>query len=205
MNVSQSEWRVIEDRLQRLSDLLYWQWKMRLAAWRTDSECLTVTAEQCEARTTAYIRSLRYILTVPYTVENRSTVVCERLGIRCIPVLGRCGSRQPRPAKKSKQKATPAPAVQNAPVLPSPGTGRGRGVWGRTGPLPTARPPHPPALPIARQVTVRGTGATRVWGSRRRIGANRGTPSSAMARQNIVCESSTEPGQFVPLGGRFID
>ena len=183
MNVSETEWRITEDRLQRLADLLYWQWKMRLAAWRSDSEGLTVTCEQVEARTTAYIRSLRYVLTVPYTVENRSTVVCESLGIRCIPVPGRrLSTRQPLPAKKPKQKATPVSDVQIAPVL-----GRGTGAI------------HAPVVQNA-PGSGRGTGATRVWGSRRRTGANRGTPSSAMARQNIV-----ESEQFVARGGRFID
>ena len=175
MNVSESEWRIAEDRLQRLADLLFWQWRMRLAAWRGDSEDLRVTCQLVEARTTNYIRSLRYVLTVPYTVENRSTVVCERLGIRCIPVPGRrLSTRQPLPGKEPKQIPPTAP-VSNI----------GSGIRGL------------PATVVPR--SGRGTGATRVWGNRRR-GTNRTTPSSAMARQDSV-----RPEQFDARGGRFID
>ena len=188
MNVTNTEWRVIEDRLQRLSDLLFWQWEMRLDAWKLDNVCLVETAEKCEARTTAYIRYLREVLTVPYAIENRSTVVCERLGIRCIPHRRSRGLRSQssgtpvvprqscpvRPAVAPRRyyphrpkgfpgnnigfnvprKSTPAPAVQTAPAVSSQGTGRGRGMWGRSGPLPTARPPHASYLELFHEGTM---------------------------------------------------
>ena len=87
MNETNSEWCRVRDRLQKLANLLYWQWEMRLAAWRLGNICLDFTAEQCGDRTTQYIRYLRQVMCwLPYTIENRTTVVCSALGIRCPPV-----------------------------------------------------------------------------------------------------------------------
>ena len=96
MNETNSEWCRVRDRLQKLANLLYWQWEMRLAAWRLGNICLDFTAEQCGDRTTQYIRYLRQVMCwLPYTIENRTTVVCLALGIRCLPVRR---SRGPAPA-----------------------------------------------------------------------------------------------------------
>lgn len=235
MNASESQWRITEDRLQKLADLLYWQWRMRLAAWRGNRVELTVTCQQVEDRTTAYIKSLRYVLTVPYTIENRSTVVCERLGIRCIPQSGKRLSPPSSPTKKiaakprglsrklyparpkgfpgnnigfdvSSKKHVPS-GLPPAPVIPSQGTGRGRGILGRTEPLPTCRPPRF----SYEEVFYSGTMI-------RRPGHERGataTPSPAMSSrgrgsgrggsQQKSPTETTEHGQFVARGGRFID
>ena len=119
--------------------------------------CLVETAEVCEARTTAYIRYLREVLTVPYTIENRSTVVCKRLGIRCRPDRRSRGLR-------SQSSGTPVVPRQSCPARPAvvprkfypsrpkgfPGNNIGFNVPREStpapavqpAPLPTARPPH---------------------------------------------------------------
>ena len=103
MDETNSEWCKVRDRLQRLSNLLYWQWEMRLAAWRLGNPCLVYTAELVGARTTRYIRWLRSVMGwVPYTIENRSTVVVSALGIRCLPVRRSWG---PAPASPAEPEA----------------------------------------------------------------------------------------------------
>ena len=86
MDESNPQWKKIRDRLQMLSDMLFWQWAMRLAARRDGTASLIKCAEWCGGRTTRYIRYLRRVMGwVPYVVESRSTVVCPALQIRCLP------------------------------------------------------------------------------------------------------------------------
>ena len=231
MNVSESEWRIIEDRLQRLSDLLAFQWRLRISAWETNNADVEATCTAAEVRTTAYIRELREVLTVPYVIKDRSTVICQRLGIRCHPDVRKHGAavaRKERPRvlkpnrNRDSRKTGTAPAVEPIPVVVpvvpgyvphfvvpvstpvNRGRGRSRGMVPRSITRP-GRPASPPSVlpPIARQGAGRATGATRVWGCRRGFGFARTTPASAIARRNtdLFCDY----GQFVPLGGRFID
>ena len=92
------------------------------------------------------------------------------------------------------------------------GRGRSRGMVPRSvslAPRNITRPGRPMSPPPALALVTShkagcSTGATRVWGSRRGFGYSRTNPALATARRNAQ-ESSCEPGQFVPLGGRFID
>ena len=179
MNVSESEWRIVEDRLQRLSDLLAWQWRLRISAWESKDASVEAISSEAEARTTAYIKELREVLTVPYVIKDRSTVICQRLGIRCHPDTSRHGAAvarkdKPRvlhPNSKGK-KALPTPVVQRVPAtkpvpaakpaafepVQPPVIGRGRmdrldRVPWPTGPnSPVLRRPHgpPPSMPWLR-------------------------------------------------------
>ena len=156
MNVTESEWRVTEDRLQRLSDMLAWQWRLRISAWKTGDASVVATCEEAEARTTAYIKYLREVLTVPYTIQDRSTVICQGLGIRCHPdssqhsaAASRKGkSRVLHPNRKGK-KTPPAPAVEPTPAVEpvqAPVTGRGRGRMDRLDRVPWPTGPNPPVI-----------------------------------------------------------
>ena len=228
MNVSEVEWRIVEDRLQRLSDLLAWQWRLRISAWETKDSSVEATCRAAEARTSEYIRELRGVLTVNYTIQDRSTVICHSLGIRCHPDCRRHGfsvarkdkARVLHPNRQKGKRALPTPAVQRVPaskpaafepVQPIPvvvpvstpairGRGRSRGMVHSRVTRPV-RPISPPSASsqVASHWAGRATGATRVWGNRRR-GANRATPSSALARQDSV-----SPEQFAARGGRFIE
>ena len=248
MNISEVEWRIVEDRLQGLSDLLAWQWRLRISAWETNDASVEATCIAAEARTSDYIRELREVLTVTYTIKDRSTVICQSLGIRCHPDCRKHGvavARKdkarvlhpnrvkgkralPTPAVKWVPASKPVPAAKPAafePVQPIPvvvpvvpgyvphfivpvstpairGRGRSRGMVHSSVTRPV-RPISPPSAssPIARHWAGRATGATRVWGSRR--GIARTTPASAISRRTP--ELSGEAGQFVPLGGRFLD
>ena len=124
MNISEVEWRIVEDRLQKLSDLLAWQWRFRISAWETKDASVEATCTAAEARTSDYIRELREVLTVPYIIKDRSTVICQSLGIRCHPDCRKHGaavarkdkSRVLHPNREKGKKALPTPAVKWVPA-----------------------------------------------------------------------------------------
>ena len=211
MDETNAEWCVIRDRLQELSELLYWQWRFRLAAWSSsDTSCISM-AEDYGARTTKFIRHLRNIMCwVPYTIEDTSTVVCLSLGIRCVPML----KRPVAVLEEPEASVDPAPTVPSQACPPRNnigfGTTRlpcnnigfyrptrrthapvvtrqvgGRGMWRRPGPSPTACPPSVASSAMVRQDSIRGRGPWR--------GPTVPTPAT------------TESGQSVGRGGRFMD
>ena len=107
MDPSNLEWIKIRDRLQVLSQMLYWQWTMRIPAWETQDHSLEMTARQAGMRTTRYIRWLWQVMGwVPYKIVGRHIVVVPALGIRCVPM--------PR-------VSTPAPPVDSEPAHTEPG------------------------------------------------------------------------------------
>ena len=227
MDETNSEWCVVRDRLQKLADLLYWQWRMRLAAWSSgDSNCIRM-AEECGARTTVFIRHLRDIMCwVPYTIEDRSTVLCLSLGIRCVPFLKQ-GTESTSTPKLVAVPEEPEAKWDTAPAVPSQSRpARSKGLPGNNigfyGPthlavprscnnigfyVPTNRP-HAPI--VTRQVGGRG-----MW---RHPGPSpTAVPTSAMDRRNCLSDRSpwkghtvpttvtSEPCQSVARGGRLID
>ena len=127
----------------------------------------------------------------------------------------KCGRGSTCRCKKPGPSTTGSSAMTFVVPVPTPvirGRGRSRGMVPRSvtlAPRNVTRPGRPMSPPPASTHVTRhkagiSTGATRVWGSGRGFGFARTTPASAIARRNTQ-ELSCERGQFVPLGGRFID
>ena len=116
------------------------------------------------------------------------------------------------------KRSTPTPAVPTDPAVSSRGRGRGRGILGWKGPLPTDRPPHftyeevfypgtltrrpgherGPDLAPFTEMSSNSAPVPAVSGRCR--GRQRGR-----GQQRTNAEPTLEPGQFQARGGRFID
>ena len=102
------EWNRIRDRLQVLSQMLYWQWVMRIPAWETKDPSLEMTAEQAGIRITRYIRWLReHMGWVPYEIVGQDIVVVPSLGIRYVPVPRTSTPAQPESAHTEPEEWVP--------------------------------------------------------------------------------------------------
>ena len=225
-------------RLQELSQLLHAQWALRFAAHGKGSDILDMAARIAGNQTIKFIRGLRDEFGwIPYKVIDRDVMVVPHLGIRCqptrtvtanpqpeistvtpMPFIGNIGWNGANKAGKFVpvcgrgsschcRKPSPCVTVRSDRL---PGRGRGRGMYGLTGLLPTCRPPR---FSYA-EVFYPGTIIRRPGHERGAISAPSPAVSSTSAPSPTVSSRGrgrgrgrghAEPRLFQASGGRFID
>ena len=75
----------IREKLQELSQLLYWQWILRHSAWRAGEDVMDKAAWYAGERMMQFIRDFRKgeFGWVPYRIAGRAVVIVDSLCIRC--------------------------------------------------------------------------------------------------------------------------